>query len=460
MMVLIERLNKYSNYSFKILLLLIIVFISSDVFLAIELSGATIRFSYILFLLLFILWIIYLVFNRGTRIPLDRSYIPLFLFCFISAISSLNSVFPLKSLIYALWTVFSALTIVFLVWFSRNNGLFNLNWLLKVYFYSYMAIAIFGLYQILLPFIIGKKTPFIDQWWIKPTFARINGLSYEPSFFASYMLMGCFIWFIMWIRDNDFIKNRGIILSTIGVVLFLSSSRIGWIGIMVIIAYGLVEFFGFFFINKKFTKQNFKFFIYFICGVLFATAAVIYIIYNPERFDFIFTGTGLFDTSDASFSLRFERSVQTLKVFTDRLSNTIFGVGPGGVGAYMVTYPEKYGILASSFETLWATEPNTVFIELLASVGVIGFIFFSWFIVNIFKRLWDLYKNKVMARKYRTICLAMFWGLVIELLILQFNQNYLRPYLWLHIGISVALVNTLEYLLQNRWENVLDEKAR
>ena len=129
---MIEKINKYSNYIFKVSLLLIIIFISSDIFLTIELSGATIRFSYILFLIIFILWIIYLYLSKNIRIPIDRSYLPLLLFCFISVLSSLNSVFPLKSLIYSLWTVFSALTIVFLVWFVRNNKLHNLDWLLKI----------------------------------------------------------------------------------------------------------------------------------------------------------------------------------------------------------------------------------------------------------------------------------------------------------------------------------------
>jgi len=409
-----------------------------------------------LFIVIFILWIIYFIFNRNTKIPLDRSYVPLILFCFISVLSSLNSAFPFKSLVYSLWTVFSSLTIVFLVWFARNNRLNNLNWLLKIYFYSYFVIAILGLYQILLAFLMGENTPYLRQWLYHDyNLARINLFSFEPSYFATYMLMGCFIWFILWIRNNDLIKYRGIILSTVGIVLFLSSSRIGWIGIIFIIAYGVVEFFGYFFIHKRSTKQNLKFFIYFLMGVLFVTAALIYMINNPERFNFLFQGTGLFNTADASYSMRFDRTIQTIKVFIDKPVNIIFGVGPGGAGAYMVANPEKFHIYASGFAKLWSTEPNAIGAELLASVGIVGFIFFAWFVINIFKRLWNLYRNNILISKYRTICLAMFWGLAIELLILQLNQNYLRPYLWLHIGISIAAINTLEYLLKNKTGSVI-----
>ena len=121
----------------------------------------------------------------------------------------------------------------------------------------------------------------------------------------------------------------------------------------------------------------------------------------------------------------------------------------------MVANPEKFHIYASGFAKIWSTEPNTIGAELLASVGIIGFIIFAWFVINIFKRLWNLYRNNILVSRYRTICLALFWGLAIELIILQLNQNYLRPYLWLHIGISIAAINTLEYLLKNKTGSVI-----
>jgi O-antigen ligase len=447
---LIDKINKYSNHLYRFLLLFIIVFISSDIFLTIEISGATVRFSYILFFVLFILWIIYIFITKKYDVPLDRTYLPLSLFCFISCLSSLNSAFPIKSLIYTLWTVFYALTIVFIIWFSRNNRLNNLNWMLKVYFYSYLAISVFGFYQILLPFIIGEKTPLVMQWWQEYSLARINAFSYEPSYFATYMLMGLFIWFILWIRRSDFINYKGLTLIAIGIIIFLSSSRIGWIGIILITVYGIIELIGYYSLNKKFTRQNAKFFVSIILAIVFTVTLLVIIINDPERFDFLFSGTGLFDTADYSYSMRNERAIETFEVFLDKPINIIFGVGPGGVGAYMINNLGKFGIAVEGFEKIWSTEPSNITAELLASAGIIGFIIFAWFIVIIFKRLWNLYRNNNLIKRYRVICLALFWGLVMELTILQFNQNYLRPYLWLHIGISIAFVNTMEHFLKNK----------
>jgi hypothetical protein len=424
---------------------MIIIFISSDIFLIVEISEATIRFSHIVFSVLFILWIIYSFFSKSFRIAPDKSYLPLFLFCLVSFISSLNSLFALKSLIYSLWTVFSALTVVFLIWFTGHNKLRNLDWILKVYFYSFFALSIFGLYQVLLPFLIGDKTPFVKQWWQQYTIARINGLSFEPSFFATYLLMGCFIWFILWIRNNDIIKYKSIILITVSLVVVLSSSRIGWIGIVMMMAYGLYELIGYYIVNRKFTVQNIKFFITLSIIVLVGMIAFLVIITHQETFKFLFKGTGLFGTTEFTYSMRNDRMIETFKVFVDKPANIIIGVGPGGVGAYINQDPE-------SFKNLWSTEPNNITAEILASVGIIGFAVFAWFIADIFKRLWVLYKNNNIIDRYKTVCLALFSGLAIELIILQFNQNYLRPYLWLHIGICIATVNVLENLLKNKDE--------
>lgn|GEM_PF-2734068 len=457
-----DKINKYSNFIFRISLLLVIVFISSDLFLSIEISEATIRFSYMVFFVVFIFWIFYFFLTKNFIIPYDRSYIPLLFFCFISFISSLNSVFPLKSLIYALWTVFSALTILFLVWYSHKNRLSNLDWILKIYFYSFFVITIFGLYQFLLPFLFGKKTPFVMQWWQDThRFARINGLSYEPSYFATYLLMGCFIWFILWKRKSDIVNYKGIILISIMLIIFLSSSRLGWLGIALVIAYGLMESLGDSLINKRLTRQNVKFFTAFILIALFAGIVILLIIYNKDTFRFLFKGTGLFNTADFSVEIRNTRTLQTFAVFLDNPINFIFGVGPGGVGAYMAANPENFNIATVSFEQLWATEPSNLFAEILASVGIIGFAFFAWFIINISRRLWGLYKSSNLIKKYRTVCLALFCGLIIELVILQFNQNYLRPYLWLHIGISIATINVLEYMLKNNESPayILNEKS-
>ncbi len=44
-------------------------------------------------------------------------------------------------------------------------------------------------------------------------------------------------------------------------------------------------------------------------------------------------------------------------------------------------------------------------------------------------------KNKNINNEYKIIMNALVSALIMELLILQFNQNILRMYLWIHIAV-------------------------
>ena len=87
-------INKYVNSIFKFLLFLIVIFISSDIFLAIDISGATIRLSQILFLIIISIWFFYFIIIKKSTIYYDRLLLPLFLFCTFSFLPSLNIFLP------------------------------------------------------------------------------------------------------------------------------------------------------------------------------------------------------------------------------------------------------------------------------------------------------------------------------------------------------------------------------
>ena len=60
---------------------------------------------------------------------------------------------------------------------------------LRWYVYSFAIIAIFGIVQFMLP-LFGYPGLLVEQWWIPDRLARVNGFSYEPSYFATYLLIG------------------------------------------------------------------------------------------------------------------------------------------------------------------------------------------------------------------------------------------------------------------------------
>ena len=56
-----------------------------------------------------------------------------------------------------------------------------------------------------------------------------------------------------------------------------------------------------------------------------------------------------------------------------------------------------------------------------------------------------------MKSENRYILISLVIALIMELVILQFNQNILRPYLWLHIAMLSAYFNI--YKGENNNEN-------
>ena len=121
------------------------------------------------------------------------------------------------------------------------------------------------------------------------------------------------------------------------------------------------------------------------------------------------------------------------------------GVGLGAIGADMVNRPDQFGINVSGLEGIWSVEPSNVATEALAGMGIIGFIIGVWLLVYIAIRLWRISVNSRVSEKYRLISQSLFWSYLLQILILQFNATFLRPYIWFHIGLCIAMVHCMEH---------------
>ncbi len=433
------------NKTIRSTLFISIFLISSDIFLAIEFSGATVRASQILFLLLFILWTYSSIKSKRFVIPREKLFIPMFLFCFSVLLSLLNSEFILKTSIYFLWALFNTFMIIYIVQYAKKS-LANLDWLIKVYLYSFVFAAAFGLYQLLSSVIFGQG-PLITQWWKIGTLARINGFNFEPTFFANYMIAGAAMWFILWFKRSSLIKYKFVLTFFLFAVIIASSARSGWIGIAIIVFAGILYSIFYSIKNSRMHKQGLKLII--IVAVCLVIAIPLIIIYF-DKLVFLLAGTGLFGEETKSYSLRFTRILQTMGVFKDHPVNWFIGVGLGAIGAYMINRPDQFGIGATSFEGIWSIEPSNVATEALAGMGIIGFVIGAWLLVYIALRLWRISFDSRIGEKYRVVSQSLLWSFILQILILQFNATFLRPYIWFHMGLCIAMVHCMEhYFIKN-----------
>lgn len=165
--------------------------------------------------------------------------------------------------------------------------------------------------------------------------------------------------------------------------------------------------------------------------VLSVGAAAALTVYKADHLmRFLAGGTGLFGTPAHSTAGRSDRMFETLAVVR---KSPFVGYSLGGVAAAIA---ESHGETVTTQEGAKNREAVSVFLEVLAASGVIGFVPFVAYILTLFIKPAGL--ARLSEDQYRAILTALLWALAMEFLVLQFNQNILRPYLWFHIAVLSA----------------------
>jgi glycosyltransferase involved in cell wall biosynthesis len=372
-----------------------------------------------------------------------------------------NTVLPSINIAYHLWLIFN-IVLVFSVVGVVDEKEFA-HKVLKLYLLSFGVMAIWGIIEFLIGF-LGFNPSFITQWWIKGLFPRINGFSYEPSYYATYMLIGWTMTRVIAMNCNDYSKKEKrliwVLLALNIIAMLLSSSRMG-IACMLMFEginwlRNLVEF-----IKTK-DKKIIKFLVKDAIAVIAICACYIAMVWGigeiekniskkqnpvvdtdivndinvpevkPPHEDvkmqkILLNGTGIGNTSSHSVSERGDNLQNVLEVFKQ---SPILGKGLGGIYAEMCVNKGYNVYEVNPQDTVTG---SCIFAEVLAASGIIGFIFFAVYIVNlIFK---PLALSKKLNSKQRNIMVSLVLALAMELFILQFNQNILRAYLWIHIAV-------------------------
>lgn len=391
---------------------------SFDIFLAFQLGG-TIRFAYIIIMFPTIYAIYHCIKNRRVYFGYYIKY--LFVWSGFLLVFLINTNYLSRTIGYQFWLF---LNIGIILMFM--NMPFNINKLIKVYIISFFFVAVFGIMQFCLAPFLNFNTPLVQQWWIPGILPRINGFSYEPSYFATYLMIGWTLTYYMRIFQvyNFFSKKiMNIIFVVETIAMILSSSRMG-IALMVLILLSpkLIKSFNFFG-NLCLGKINITLFKDIILFVVFLFSMVM-TFFNTFEFDeymFLLQGTGIGGTAAHSYDTRYSEFLSTIAIFAD---NPILGVSLGGISENMPGF---------SNNASYKVEGMCVFAEVLAASGIIGvvpFVAYFYLIVRDAFKLSSIKNDKLL--------LALILSLLSELVILQFNQNILRPYFWLHIGILSA----------------------
>ncbi len=414
--------------------ILILLTSSFDIFLGLEASG-NYRFCQVITPVLVLLAAIKAA--KGSRIPVLGA-LPLLIWLAAQILFIPVTGFWPKSLGYCFWLSLNiSLMFSFVQLFSQTASL--LMRLLRWYAYSFAIIAGFGIVQFFLP-MLGLGGLLVTQWWIPGELARVNGFSYEPSYFATYLLIG-FV-FTGSLRGHHSSLLAAGTLTTIrwltGIGIVLSSSRMGIVFLFVdVFLFQLSPWLAFLadvvklridFLKLRLLVPSFLS-IAFI-GVI-GSGLLVAIRNNPAIALMFLNGTGISDTAAHSVIQRENALEDTFTVFLD---HPLIGRSLGGVSSGIA---DLAGERIQSFEESKLFEGMSVFAEVLAASGIIGTIPFVWFLISSFRSPLRLVRSA--GPFYASLLYALLRSLLFAWIVLQFNQNLLRPYLWTHLAILATV---------------------
>lgn len=426
-------------YSWIMNLLKIAILTSSfDVFLTIH-FGFNLRISdFILVLLIFST----LLFSAG-QYEMQSIDLILLSWLLLDLLFIPNTPFLMtRSIAYGFYASLYVLFIVFFRGFLRqrftsldikNSLVYQLY---RFYLLTFMIIAFYGIIQFLASY-AGISLTYRPHSLLG--LHRINGFTYEPSYYSTYLLIGFINFCYLFekravINQNAFLSKKyiktGVILT--GIAMLLSFSRMA---ILIFLIYFFCRYM--IFLKENFRKRS----LISSCLLFLQTLIIIFTLFYVgknilESEQVNQWGVGWLNVS-TSIS-RWQSWLDTLSVF---YQHPLIGVSLGGIAAHIAV---MHGVaLGNNSEARYFLGMN-FFTEILTGTGVIGFALWICFWIKYYRYHLGLLKDK--HESIEAVWLkANLWSMSCLILILQLNQNILRNYFWVHVLITLLVCDYLSW---------------
>jgi hypothetical protein len=420
---------------------------SCDVILVLDVGG-TLRFCQIMLFGVGVCALVQMLQTR--RILWPRGGNAMALWCIFQAVLISQSPAPLGSLVFFLMLLFTIGSIASALQLYGRSPL--VGSLMRIYLLSFVAVSAFGALQFILP-LLHLGGPLVVQWLVSKQIPRINGFSYEPSYFATYLIMG-------WIMLIDLRSSKAAIVAErkwfwylilVSLVLFLSTSKTAW---LLMIVEGFARMLPG--IYRRIRKQLMRLkqgswivdkprgrVVLVLAGLAIVAFAGITAVSRVVDLNIFLSGTGLNGTAAHSLNDRISGFALTLQVIEDHFW---IGRSLGGVPATIASMVGLQATTVAQLKTFWGFP---VPLEVFAASGFWAFIPFLWFFVTItageqklIRGSWDDDRAKWLQ--------ALIRALIFEWLALCADQNMLRAYLWLHVTMVVIVGYSLRFYRESQ----------
>ena len=404
---------------------------SFDIVLSFELAGVTVRATQLLAAAVFALFLTELVRGKKPRIPV--SYGNLAVVLVFNTLWIFRARSFSNALGYDLWLAFNILEIlVFSHFLSRAE---SLNSLIQKYILCFDILAAIGIVQFLLEF--ADIRFFAVQFGETPygLMRRANGFTYEPSYYATYMLIGCAAClYLLEKRNFQAMDKRMLYISTALNVtaLTVSTSRMGWLLLAAYLIYrsvlGTVRYIR----RSKKNKAELAKLLVVPLLVLLLAGAVLLGLKKGSTFARVYTqGFGL-DGDAKSAGPRLIGLVNTWTVFKN---SPLLGCSLGGLDSEIA-----FALGVTSYTPdMNGDYSMCVSVEALAAYGLIGACFFFKYIYDTTVGCYARTRSSQLLNEgEKQLIYALLLGHVLVFAALQMNQNILRQPYWAHLAVLSA----------------------
>lgn len=400
-----------------------LLFASADLFFTVDLGPYNLRFVQLL-QVLFVVGGAIIVLRRGGRLHLPVGFTALLTWSVFVLSWTFNTRHLAFSVLYSLLFVLSVLVVLSAVQLYANRPGEQVESMFRFYLFSFFVLAVCGVVQFAAA-LVGVDL-LVQQWWIRGVLPRVSAFSYEPSYYATYLLTGwgMLAWLIE--RRSRVLRRRTLLFwfAVVSLAIVLSSSRIA---LLVVSAYGISVFVRHLLVTLASGRATptFLLSVFVVFGVIVLVSWYVLSFVDLSQLRFLLQGTGLAGTAGHSVGPRLARMIDTFEVFQ---ASPLIGHGIGGVWS-ILAYQD--GGVPGDIAGM------NVSLEMLAASGVLGFPFFVLFLGLLF---WHCFAGRASCASRSELLAAAGIGLALIYIALQFNQGILRVYFWNHIAVISVLV--------------------
>ena len=373
---------------------------------------------------------------NGRAVSVSRLWAPAVTFGFVVVCSILWSVSASLRIGYAAWLV-SDLVCVYIAageYLSSSQG-----WRKGVawYLWGVVIASVFGLVQFALG-VLHVAYPLVTEIGLHGI-PRANGFSYEPSYYALYLVSGVSVAASLWIDGCPAYTTSLVRWAAVlgGAAAVLSMARTGWLGLGVL-GVALV-------VRSWPSGRTRRRAVWLVAGCVVCLALGLVLLPSAvTKFAEHLFASGFNVNNAASIRPRLAGMLAAALAF---FRHPILGVGIGGEGAYLVAH---FPALVGANTPARGAVATNVWLEIAVETGVVGFAVFLWLIGRHLRALKEMSRGtrdelSYIARAF-LLSTAITFGVTF-----QFSPTVERTDVWVLLAVGAAAIRA--------WHRRVDESG-